>query len=296
MKIAVIHYRSKPTLSSSELLYAIEELGHMPIYIKIHELDAHLLNGSIIVEKFNEPIQIDGGIIRSIGYSLSTDMLARRIGVLEALASYATLINDPSTIMYTRDKWRSLLRLAKEGLPVPETIITENPYTAKSFCEKCKRVVFKPLMGSLGLGSTLVTDPDIAFHITRSLANMGITSYYQEYLEKPGFDFRVFVVGDQVIGAMKRVVSSGWKTNIARGARGVKITEEEYPEVFKLALKATQILGLDYAGVDIAFDKQRDKYYILEVNAYPQWQGLKTATGVNVAKHIVSYLINKIRR
>ena len=295
MKIAVIHYRSKPTKSSLELLNAIEELGHEPIYLKIHELDARINDGGTEISRLGEQINVDAGIIRSLGLYLTLDSFMKRIGVLEALSSIVTLINDPDSIIYTRDKWRSLLRLALKGLPIPETIITENPFTAKRFCEKHGVIIYKPLMGSLGLGSTMIGDPDLAYHVTRSLMNLGIPSYYQVFLKKPGYDFRVFVVGDQVIGAMKRIASS-WKTNIAQGARGEKINYNDYPEVYELALKATRILRLDYAGVDIAYDVEQDRYYVLEVNAFPQWQGLKTATGVDVAKHIVSHLIIKTRR
>ena len=296
MRIAVIHYRSTPTLSSKELIDAIKVLGHEPVYLKIHELDAYVDKGEILVKRFDDEIEVDGAIVRSIGMHLSLDAYMKRIGVLEALSTRAFVINKPTAITYTRDKWRSLLRLALNNIPVPPTVITENPFTAKRFIERHGRAVYKPLMGSLGLGSTLIEDPDLAYHVTRSLMNLRIPSYYQVFLEKPGFDFRVFVVGDNVVGAMKRVVDSGWKTNIAQGAHGVKVTYNEYPEVYEIALKTVSILELDYAGVDVAYDTTSDKYYVLEVNAFPQWQGLKTATGVDVAKHIVSYVINKIRR
>jgi len=296
LKIAVIHYHSTPTPSSRELLEAVEKLGYRPLYLKIHELDAYLENGKTTVKLHDEEIDIDAGIVRSLGAHVTLDTYTRRLGVLEALAAKAVIVNKPAAIIYTRDKWRSLLRLAQHGIPVPTTLVTENPFTAMRFCNKYGKVVYKPLMGSLGLGSMLVEDPDLAYHVTRSLTNLRISSYYQVFLEKPGFDFRVFVVGEEVIGAMKRVVESGWKTNIAQGARGVKIDYSTYPEVYDIALKTVKVLELDYAGVDIAYDKNTGKYYVLEVNAFPQWEGLKTATGVDVARHIVSYVISKCRK
>ena len=296
LKIAVIHYRVSPTTSSKELLDAIEKLGHQPVYLKIHELDAYIEDEKPVVKQHGDVVDVDAGIVRSLGMHLTLETYVRRLGVLEALSVKAFVINKPEAISCTRDKWRSLLRLALNNIPVPTTVITENPFTAKRFCEKYGKIVYKPLMGSLGLGSTLLNDPDLAYHVTRNLTSLRIPSYYQVFLDKPGYDFRVFVVGDQVIGAMKRVVESGWKTNIAQGARGVKVDYSEYPEVFEMAIKSVKVLKLDYAGVDIAFDKTTENYYVLEVNAFPQWQGLKTATGVDVAKHIVSYVIDKCRR
>jgi len=68
---------------------------------------------------------------------------------------------------------------------------------------------------------------------------------------------------------MRRVSRNSWKTNIAQGAQGVPVREEEAPEIFATAVKASTVLGLDYAGVDIAEDVSTGKYYILEVNAFP---------------------------
>jgi len=296
LKIAVVHYRSHPTTTSQQLLEAISYLGHTPVYLKIFELDAYIESGRIAVRRFNDEVDVEAAIVRGLGFNLSIETMMKRIGVLEALSTRSLVINNPESIINTRDKWRSLLKLHVHGIPVPETVVTENPFTGKRFCEEHGRVVYKPLIGSLGLGSTLVSDPDIAYQISRNLMNLMLPSYYQVYLEKPGYDFRVFVVGDSVIGAMKRVITNGWKTNIAQGAIGVKIEYKDYPEVFEIALKATKILKLDYAGVDIAYDLKTGKYYVLELNAFPQWEGLRTATGVDVAKHVVLYVIDKIRR
>ncbi len=64
-------------------------------------------------------------------------------------------------------------------------------------------------------------------------------------------------------------------------------------ELSELALRAIEVLGLDYGGVDIA--ETRDGYFILEVNPTMSWQGFKKATGVNPAGYIINRLINRIR-
>jgi ribosomal protein S6--L-glutamate ligase len=295
MKILLIHYRPEPPWSVRELINASKNLGHEPLYVRINELDAYIINGEIRVMHGEEQIIGDAGVVRGVGLRLRLETFMRRMGLLEALNIYTPLINKPYNTLLARDKWLSLLMLAKNNIPVPETVITENPFTAKRFVEKHGRAVFKPLMGSLGLGSTLLLDPDIAFHISRTLYNLNLPSYLQAYIEKPGYDFRVFVVGDHVVGAMKRVGVT-WKTNIAQGARGIGISESDYPEVFDLGIKSAKILGLDYAGIDIVYDTINDKYYVIEVNAFPQWRGLKTATGVDPAIHIIEYLVNNVRR
>lgn len=295
MKIAVIEYRKIPPVTARELIEAIERKGHTPVYLKAHMLDAVMDKDGVKVFHGQEPVDVDAALLRNIGLYLNLGVFLKRFGVIEALSTRIPVVNNPSAILVARDKWRCLLRLYMNGLPVPETLITENPFSAMRFTSKKGKVVYKPLIGSLGLGSTLVSDPDIAFHVTRSLKDLGIPSYCQVYLEKPGYDYRVFVVGSRVIGAMKRV-SESWKTNISQGAVGVPLKETEEPEVFELALKAVRILGLDYAGVDIAYDKSTSRHYVLEVNSFPHWEGLRRATGVNPPDVIVEYLVEKAKR
>jgi len=295
VKIAVIEYRKTPPKTAQELIEAIERKGHTPVYLKAHLLDAKITTRGVEVYHGPNPVDVDAALMRNIGLYLSLDTFLKRIGVIEALASKIPVVNNPTATLVTRDKWRCLLKLHLTGLPVPETLVTENPFSAMRFTNEKKKVVYKPIIGSLGLGGTLIQDPDISFHITRSLKNLGLPSYYQEFLEKPGFDYRVFVVGDRVIGAMKRI-SSSWKTNIAQGASGVRVEESEAPEVFQIAIKAVKTLGLDYAGVDVAYDLNTGKHYILEVNAFPNWEGLRRATGVNPPEIIVEYLVEKTKK
>jgi ribosomal protein S6--L-glutamate ligase len=59
-----------------------------------------------------------------------------------------------------------------------------------------------------------------------------------------------------------------------------------------MCVKAAQILGLDYCGVDIIF--QENQPYILELNGSPSWEGLKKATGISVAEEIASHVLRKV--
>ncbi len=296
MYIAVIHYRREPPWSAAELIKTIESMGHRPIYAKVSDLDGYIVDGEVMVYRHGEPFKPDAAIIRGLGLAFSLEQYMRRIGVLYVLERRRPVINRVESIMLCRDKWLTLTVLALKGLPVPDTVFTENPFTAKRFVGEHGPAVYKPPTGSLGLGSTLITDPEIAFQIARSLLAVNQPLYLQEYIEKPGYDIRVFIVGGEVVAAMKRVSPGGWKTNIAQGARGIPLRESEDPEAFELALKATEILGLDYSGVDIVIDRNTGKHMIIEANAFPLWRGLMEATHVNPAEHIIKYLIDKVKK
>ncbi|MEM4139400.1 MAG: ATP-grasp domain-containing protein, partial [Sulfolobaceae archaeon] len=110
---------------------------------------------------------------------------------------------------------------------------------------------------------------------------------------KPGDrDIRIFVVGNEVIGSIYRINPSNWKTNTAQGAIAQILRPNK--ELVEIAIKSCEVLGLDYAGIDII--ESKEGYMVLEVNAAPLWKGLMSATGVNPAKYIIELLVSRIKR
>ena len=93
------------------------------------------------------------------------------------------------------------------------------------------------------------------------------------------------------MGAVYKYIPEGhWKSNVAQGG---KMVEEEMPqEIIELGFKANRAMGLDYSGVDIL--ESEDGPVVLEVNAAPGWQGLKDATGKDVAELIVRYGVEQV--
>ena len=114
----------------------------------------------------------------------------------------------------------------------------------------------------------------------------------QEYKDtQPGEDLRVFVVGDKVLGAMKRRAKDGsFKANITRGGVGENYTLT--PEIEDMALRVARSLDLEVAGVDLLFGKEG--FLVCEANSAPGFEGFEHATGINVAKEIIDYARSKV--
>ncbi len=203
-------------------------------------------------------------------------------------------MNSPESVMLARDKFASLLELTKRGIPIPETAIVEDPREVMQLIERWGDVVIKPLIGSLGLGSVKVNDPDIGYRVAKSILSVNEPVYVQKYIRKPDRDIRVFVVGDEVLGSIFRFSNGSWKTNIAQGAIAQMI--EVSSELTELSLKVVRTLKMEYAGIDVVEDMDSGSYKILEVNASPLWHGFKTATGVEPAKFIVKHLIEMSKK
>ncbi|MFA7676063.1 MAG: hypothetical protein WCY28_01470 [Candidatus Shapirobacteria bacterium] len=114
----------------------------------------------------------------------------------------------------------------------------------------------------------------------------------QEFIPNNG-DYRVLVLGEKVLGVMKRSSQSKdeFKNNYSAGG---KVEVADLPEEIKqLAVKAARICGLAVAGVDVAFrNNDLKKPIIWEVNKGPQFKGFMQATGIDVPAEIVKFLVS----
>ena len=89
-----------------------------------------------------------------------------------------------------------------------------------------------------------------------------------------------------------RRVAEGWKTNISSGARAEPHELEE--ELVDLSIRASETIGLEYAGVDFLRSEHDGSVYVAELNSTPGWQGLQTVTERNIAAIIVDHILSKL--
>jgi RimK family alpha-L-glutamate ligase len=112
----------------------------------------------------------------------------------------------------------------------------------------------------------------------------------QEYIPNDG-DYRVLVLGDKVLGVMKRSSQNKEEFRNNYSAGGAVEVADLPEEIKQLAVKAAKVCGLAVAGVDVAFrEYDMKKPVIWEVNKGPQFKGFMTATGIDVPREIVKYL------
>lgn len=121
----------------------------------------------------------------------------------------------------------------------------------------------------------------------------------QEFVENEG-DYRVLVLGKRVLGVMKRSRQKRgeFRNNFSLGG---KVEVVNLPEKVKvMAVKAAEVCGLWVAGVDVIYkskvksqkSESNGEYMVLEVNKGPQFKGFMQATGIDVPREIVKYLVS----
>jgi tetrahydromethanopterin:alpha-L-glutamate ligase len=204
-------------------------------------------------------------------------------------AAGVPIINPPRAIEAAVDKYLALAQLDAAGLAVPATWVGESAAEALGAFEALGGdVVVKPLFGSEGRGLVRVSDRELARRAFQTLERLGAVLYVQRFVPHPGHDLRVFVLGDRVLGAIRRHAPDGdWRTNVAVGGRPEACPLD--PQTEGLALRAARAVGAAIAGVDLLPDA-RGGLVVLEVNAVPGWRALAAATGIDVAAAILAEL------
>jgi RimK family alpha-L-glutamate ligase len=225
----------------------------------------------------------------------SLEQIIFRVDALHWLEeSGVRVMNAPRAIERSVDKFYTSALLANAGLPTPETVVCERSDDAIAAFRTMGDVIVKPLFGSMGLGMVRVSDEETAWRVFRALDAIRGVYYLQRVIDHGGRDIRVFVVGGRVLGAIERRASErgpGWRTNYSRGGQASSVSlSTEWGE---LAVRAAELVGADYAGVDL-LPARDGSVYAVEVNGIPGWQGLQTATGLDVAGAVVAHLLDKV--
>ena len=291
MKILVL-YGSKPSKNSVELIEAAQNQGHTVKNGPTGDVSSMISNeGSKFWLGREDISDIDLCLLRSFGPG-STEQSTRRISMMEHMEMAGIkVVNSTYPFRRSRDKYATQYVLHAAGIPIPQTFTTESLARAYQKTNEMGKTIYKPILGSMGRGSMKFDDADLAYNAYRLLDRLHHPLILQKYVQTPGRDIRVFIVGDKLVGAVYKYLPEGeWKSNVAQGGRMVE--EEMSDEIIDMAFKATEAMGLDYSGVDIL--ESPEGPIVLEVNASPGWQGLKKVTGKDVAEIIVRYGVAQV--
>lgn len=200
---------------------------------------------------------------------------------------------------YACKAWQ-MLALKEAGIEVPKSVYGSLWYLYEVMEKGLGYFTFPVILkGSGGDRGTRVFKANnlkelekLVRDLRKSETQEGRRYMLQEYIENDG-DFRVLVLGEKVLGVMKRArtAKNEFRNNYSAG--GTVEVAELPEEVKELAVKSAKVCGLAVAGVDVAFrNYDVKKPVIWEVNKGPQFKGFMKATGIDVPSEIVKYLVS----
>jgi ribosomal protein S6--L-glutamate ligase len=280
--------RNKNLYSTRRLVEAVENKGHVPVVLDHLKCD-------IVIEQDHPAIYYDGKKIVGI------DAVIPRIGASvtfygAAVVRQFEMMNIPTAVesqalVRSRDKLRSLQILARSNVGMPKTVFTNYSKEVKKIIDSVggAPLIVKLLEGTQGYGVVLAPTKKAAESIIEAFHSMKARVIVQEFIEEAkGADIRAFVIGNKVVGSMKRQGKEGeFRSNLHQGGTGklIKLSKKER----EVALTAAKAMGLSIAGVEMLQSERGP--LVLEVNSSPGLEGIEKATQRDVASDIIQYVV-----
>lgn len=194
-------------------------------------------------------------------------------------------LNHPNMVAYASNKLKTFEVFdAKEVMTVPWT---RDKSQAMNWMLKGSTVMVRHLLNSSEGNGIEVYRTDMGF------LGLPDAPLYTQYVKKLS-EFRVHVFNGEVIDVCQKRKKIGYK-----GESVPEIRSHQYGWVFcredieepgflrPSAVKAIKALGLNFGAVDIIYNQQKDRCYVLEVNTAP---GIEGTTVELYAKSIKAYL------
>jgi ribosomal protein S6--L-glutamate ligase len=282
--------RQRSLYSTSRLVEAADALGARPIVIDT--LRCTMVMGPDGSRLLYRGVSVEGlsAVIPRIGASITAYGM-QVVNHLDAMG--VPVVNPASAIARSRDKVRCLQLLAAANVAVPRTVMASDTSHIARLVEAIGGLpcIIKLLRGTQGVGVMIATTMSEARSIVDTFTSLGQEICLQEFIaESSGRDVRALVVGDRVVGAMRRQARAGeFRSNIHRGGEGSPITLDG--AFTKTALEAARLVGLEICGVDML--EGRDGPRVMELNSSPGFEGLERATKQDIATEMVRYALSK---
>lgn len=287
MKIAIL--ATNPDLySHQQLLTAGREAGHDIEFVNLLSCYMNVATSSPrVYYRGGEPLPAYDAIIPRIGAS-NTFYGTAVLRHLETMGFYT--LNESIAISRARDKFRSLQILARKGVPMPLTCFAQSPDDTEDLIKLVggAPLVIKLLEGTQGIGVVLADSHQSAVSIINAFKKMKVNILVQEFIEESrGTDIRCLVIGDKVVGAIRREARPGeFRANVHQG--GMAYKTKLSPQERTIAVAAARAMGLKVAGVDLV--RSNHGPLVLEINSSPGLEGIEKATQINIAAKIIQYI------
>ncbi|WP_224268654.1 RimK/LysX family protein [Haloprofundus salinisoli] len=267
------------------ILNAVEDLGHEPVWLRRE-------NTAMSIEDSEVSIEPGVDIIANRLLLSNTEEPAEGLGLAATFNRVRPMLNEPGAVLTAIHKFATAATLADWNIQVPNALLALSNDRLNQDRQKFGDVgVYKTAIGTHGGGTWKV---DLTEPVNPKVGNR--QAFLQELIERDSDrhrDLRVYVVGEQIVGAMHRYAPEGdWRTNVALGGDVQNATETMPKEAAETALYAAEVIGLDYAGVDLV--EGNDGWYVLEVNPTAGFKGLYKATGKSPAPYIAQLAIERV--
>lgn len=238
-----------------------------------------------------EALDCDALIVKKISEVYSTHALDR----LELLRIEAgrgvRIFSPPEAILRLIDRLACTVSLRLADIPMPPTVVTEDPQTAREAVARFGKAVFKPLYSTKARGMVVIEDNAKAPSRIAEFAAENPVMYIQRMLDLSGQDLGMVFLDGEYLCTYARVSGGGtWNTTIHSGGKYAPF--EPTPELIEMARRAQEPFGLTFTTVDVALTN--DGPVVFEVSAFGGFRGVKEGCGLDAAALLTNHVLREL--
>ena len=234
-----------------------------------------------------ELVIYEGGIESSLS-PLSDFAIVRTIHpkVNEMLEeSGIPVFNNYATAKVANDKWQTVLTAAELGIETMATIPLSEDEDLDALIYP---VVIKSVDGHGGSEVFLVKNAEECKQTMSLLANKRVIA--QRLCDEPGVDMRVYVMGNEIIAAVKRTSKTDFRSNFSLGGCAELDTPTE--DMQKAIDKLREALRFDFVGVD--FIRNNGRWVLNEIEDVVGTRMIYSLTNIDAADKYIDYILKKM--
>jgi len=218
----------------------------------------------------------------------SGSLVNQKTALLKNLSDNQTCLNKESFLKYPLTGKILQSEIFKDVLPIVPSFVFYQKKDWENFLKSAEfPLIVKGAFGSHGKQVFAVDDKNQAKKIICRQNWQKLV--FQPLITSP-FWVRALVLKGKFLGAIPRKTKSRFLPK-AETKLPEKLKQKDLKEIEKISLKAVKILKTDFAGID--FLNHQGKWLLLELNRTPQFKIFEKKTSVNVAKEILTSLVEK---
>ena len=221
----------------------------------------------------------DFAVMRDYNYSMG--MQLENLGI--------RVINSAQSMMNARNKAVTSQLLVKNNVSTPKFMFTKDKnYNLIHEFFSFRKFAMKKIDGSRGIGVYLIENEE---DYNKAYDEIDDEYYCQEFIDFSfGRDIRSYVLGNEVLGCVKRVSYDSFKSNFSLGGKAEKY--ELNDSIREISINAAKAAGLDFCGIDLLFT--RDSYTVCEVNGNAGFRTITSVSDIDIPLELFKWINDEI--
>ncbi|POP51198.1 GAK system ATP-grasp enzyme [Zhongshania marina] len=292
LKIAVVGIPGK--WSTEVFADALESRTGFRLVIDMAEVCLDLSLGLLMYRGINL-CDLDGIVVKKISAEYSPDTLNRLEMLRFVEARGVRVFSSATSMLGLINRLSCTVTLRQHGIPMPDTVVTEDIDEAMAAAREFSAVVCKPLFSTKARGMCIINAQQEDVALAAELQEFQLANpvmYLQRKIELPGRDLGLVFLGGKYLGSYARVSQSdSWNTTINSGGRYA--LADPPAETIEIAQRAQAAFNLDFTTVDVA--ETDIGPVVFEVSAFGGFRGALEGAGIDAAALYSEYVLENIR-